>query len=244
MTNNNISLFLFIHYRTKQNMSRYILTISLLLGCILIYGQNGEKLRDHFEENSKHLENYSGLEMGFNITNVLTRFVGNQPGIDAFDFPFLFRYHFKKNALRIGLGASFDRNSFFDPTTATFRETEDRSMQASIGLERSVNIKKRLAFYYGVDFFAASEFESVKTSNFNNSTISKDIIRFGTSPFIGFSYSINHRVRLHTETNISGFYEKTNTTDTLNGVDTPIAETDRLGGKIEPPIALFINLKF
>lgn len=228
-------------------MLKYKLTISFLLVSVLLLGQNdkkSDKLKDVFEDNSTHIQDYKGFELGFNITNVLSRFVGNTPGTDVFDFPILMRYHLEKSAFRLGVGATFSRSNFFDATTATFRETEERSGTLSVGLERYVSLKKRLTFYYGIDVFAATEFESVATSNFSNSIISKDIIRFGGGPFVGLSYSINYRVRLHTEMNIAGFYEQTKTTEIISGNDIPIADTDRYGGQISPPIALYINLKF
>lgn len=225
-------------------MPKYILTISLLLISCLTHAQDDQKLKDHFEEDSFHMLEYRGLELGFNITTVLSRFVGNSPGTDDLDFPFLFRIHGEKSALRIGVGASFNRSSFFDATTITTRETEERNGVLKIGFERNVNIKKRLSFYWGLEAFGGIEYESVVTSNFTNSLIAKDILRLGGGPFLGFSYSINHKVRLHTETNILGFYEKTTTTEVIGGEEEPIAETDGIGGRITPPIALYVNLKF
>jgi len=228
-------------------MHKYKITISLLLISVFLFGQNDKKenkLRDAFEENSTHIQDYKGFELGFNITNVLSRFVGNSSGTDVFDFPILMRYHINNSALRIGVGATFSRSNFFDATTVTFRETEERTGTLSFGIERYVSLKKRLTFYYGVDVFGAIEYESVATSNFSNSIIAKDILRLGGGPFIGLSYSINYRVRLHTEMNISGFYERTETTEIISGNDIPIADTDRFGGQISPPIALYINLKF
>lgn len=228
-------------------MQKYYLLLSFLLISSLGLAQNGEKekkVRNFFDEDSAHLEEYKGLEFGFNITNVLTKFVGNTPGTDVFDFPFLLRYHLNKSAIRVGLGATFNQSSFFDATTVTFRETAERSATLSVGFERYVSLKKRLTFYYGVDVYAATEYESVATSNFSESVIEKDIIRFGGGPFIGLSYSINQRIRLHTETNVSGFFQKTATTEVLAGQDIPIADTDTFGGEIVPPIALYINLKF
>ncbi len=228
-------------------MQKYYLLLSfLLISCLgLAQKEDGEnKIRNFFDENSIHLEEYKGFEFGFNITNVLTKFVGNTPGTDVFDFPFLMRYHLNKSAIRLGIGATFNQSSFFDATTVTFRETAERSATASIGIERYVSLQKRLTFYYGIDVYAATEYESVATSNFSQSVIEKDIIRFGGGPFIGLSYSINQRIRLHTETNLSGFYQRTATTEVLAGMDIPIADTDTIGGEITPPIALYINLKF
>lgn len=224
-------------------MIKYTTLISFLLISVLCYAQNDEKLRDIFDENSTHLEEYKGLELGFNITNVISRFVGNEPGTDAADFPFLMRYHFRKSALRIGAGANFSRSSFFDATTRITRETEERSGVISFGMERHINIKKRMSFYYGIDVFGAIQSESVTTSTSSDSKIAKDITRFGGGPFLGISYSINHRVRFHTETNLAAFYELSQTTEIIGGIDEPIADTDRLGGQITPPIALYINLK-
>lgn len=227
-------------------MLKYNIAISFLLVSLFAFGQNdkGEKIRDIFEENSTHLQEYKGFELGFNVTNVISRFVGNTPGTDAFDFPILMRYHFENSALRIGIGATFNRSSFFDATTATFRETEERSGTLSFGMERYVSLKKRLTFYYGVDIYGAIEYESVNTSNFSTSVIAKDILRLGGGPFVGLSYSINYRVRLHTEMNVSGFYQETKTTEIFDGESIPIADTDQIGGAISPPIALYINLKF
>ena len=225
-------------------MIKHTLIISFLLISLVSFAQNDNKIRDVFDEETNHLESYKGLELGFNVTNVLSRFVGNSPGTDSQDFPFLLRYHMKNSAFRFGIGASFNRSSFFDATTTTFRETEERGGVASIGFERNVNIRKRLSFYYGLDLFAAIEYESVETSNFSNSKLVKDIMRFGAGPFLGLSYSINHRVRLHTETNVAGFYEQTKTIEEVNSLPIPIADTDRISGSISPPIALFINLKF
>lgn len=206
--------------------------------------QEEDKLKRAVEKDNIHPTEYRGLEVGFNVTTVLSRFVGNGSEISAQDFPFLLRIHRDRFAFRIGLGANFKSDSFFDPTTFTNRDTEEKVGVLKIGFERKIDFKKRLSFYYGIDLFAGITQESVRTSNFSSSDFTKDINRFGGGPLFGISYSINERVRLHTETNILAYYQESTTNEIVNGTSIGSVSTDSIRASIDAPISLYINLKF
>lgn len=225
-------------------MIKQILVLALCLFSLQAIAQDGNRLKDAVEEESPNTTKYRGLEIGINATTVLSKFVGNGSGIDAQDFPFLLRIHRDRFAIRLGLGANFKSDSFFDPTTFTNRDTEEKVGVLKVGMERKIDFKKRLSFYYGVDLFGGIIQESVSTSNFSSSDLSKEIYRYGGGPFFGISYSINERVRLHTETNILGYYEQATTTEMIAGTPVSSVSTDSVRASVEAPISLYINLKF
>jgi len=225
-------------------MIKQFLILSFLLTTFSLTAQNKDRIAEKVEEKVKHPIEYRGLELGFNVTTVLSRFVGNGPGVDAQDFPFLIRIHRDRFAFRIGLGANFKSDSFFDPTTFTNRNTEERVGVLKIGVERKIDFKKRLSFYYGLDAFAGVTQEKVTTSNFSNSSLNKDITRYGGGPLFGISYNINERVRLHTETNILGYFQSSTTSESINNEPIINVTTESARVTLEAPISLYINLKF
>ncbi len=228
-------------------MIKQLLLISFILLSSNVFGQQKQektRLGEFLDQETSHPNDYRGLEIGFNVTTVLSRFVGNGPGIDAQDFPFLLRFHRDRFAFRVGLGANFKSDSFFDATTFTNRNTEEKVGVLKVGLERKVDLRYKLSFYYGLDVFGGLIQESVSTSNFSSSDLTKDITRFGGGPFMGISYSINDRVRLHTETNITGFFETATTSEINGGVTISSVTTDSVRAELETPISLYINLKF
>jgi len=216
----------------------------ILLFSFSLSAQNKDRIKEKIEEEVQYPVNYRGLELGFNVTTILSRFVGNGPGIDAQDFPFLIRLHRDRMALRIGLGGNFKSENFFDPTTSTTRTTEERTGVIKLGVERKIDFRKKLSFYYGIDAFAGVTQEKVSTSNFSNSELRKDISIYGGGPLFGISYSINEKVRLHTETNITAIYETATTTDSINNEPVETFTTEGSNLSIEAPISLYINLKF
>jgi len=195
-------------------------------------------------ELSQYPSDYKGIELGFNVTTVLSRFIGNTTGFDSQTFPFLIRFHNKKSAFRIGIGGNFKSDNFFDPTTGTVRDTEERAALLKLGYERKIELERKLTFYYGLDVFAGLVQEKVSTNNFSSTEISKNITRIGGGPLVGISYSVNERVRFHTETNILAFYESSTTNESLNGAQTLTFSNDSFRAVLEAPISLFINLKF
>lgn len=225
-------------------MIKHLLILSLILVSLGLNAQDETKLERKFEEKLSHPNEYRGVELGFNVTTVLSKFVGNGPGIDAQDFPFLIRFHKDRFALRLGLGANFKSDDFFDPTTGTRRETEERVGVIKLGVERKIDFKKRLSFYYGFDAFGGLIQEKVSTVNFSSSQLTKDITRYGGGPLFGISFALNERVRFHTETNILAYYQSSSTTESIDNSPVDVVNTNSVRATLEAPISLYINLKF
>lgn len=208
----------------------------LMLSAVAMMAQEEEKAFEEIE--------LKKLEIGINITSVLKSFVGNDATISSEDFPLLFRLHGNKMAGRLGLGFAVQNTEFFDQITFNTRQSELTSYFVKLGLERKVFQDRRLSFYWGLDLIGIYEVDKVTSPSFDNLQLVKEITTYGISPFLGFSFKLNERIRLHTESSTNLFYETSLIKEIQFDNEEIISEENALFGEIQVPIFLYLNVRF
>lgn len=192
------------------------------------------------QEDSKSLK---GIQIGINVTSVLSSFSGNGNFLAAEDFPLLFRFGKDKTKVRLGLGFVGSSSDFFDPITGAFRESTVQEGFASLGIQYDIFAHEKWELYIGVDGLGKYSQESIKVFDSSNSSITDTDIGIGVAGLIGFSYAITKRVHLTTESQLRGIITNTTIDNRILG-NTFTEKTSEWAIDLVPPIFLYFNFSF
>jgi len=221
---------------TSHNLKTCLLSLLLLGISQLAFSQNDDV--EPFRVKNK-------IDVGLNVTSVLSSFSGNGNLLEPSDLPMLIRFNTKKSTIRLGAGARGSSNDFFDEITQSFRISEEMEFVGKLGIESNILRQKKIDGYIGIDYVGSYKLDKVTVdSPFDNSFIKKSSIGYGLSPFVGIRFYISDRIYLSSEANL--FYqittEKTKQATSTNP-DFPILDINREEFAINPPLYLYINYK-
>lgn len=182
-----------------------------------------------------------GIEIGLNVTSVISSFTGNGNFGPQEDFPIMIRFGKSKPKLRIALGFSGGKNEFFDDITGVIRGSTSQKYHGKIGYEKSMTLDKKWNFYWGLDFVTSLKNESVNINGVPDSFIKSNEIGFGGGPFLGLRYNLSERFYLSTEGSFYAIYSIRTVKDdfVFNDISTNDWELNLL-----PPLFLFLNFSF
>ena len=225
----------------KSTSLNIYLSIILFLG-VAVNLDAQKKSRSNTDENT---ELSSGkIEIGYNVTTVLSHFIGNESLIEASDFPLIVRFRAKKTLFRIGLGVSGNSNEFFDNITGIFRKNDFNETFLKLGFEKEFFKDKKWTGYYGIDLIGNYISDQVTTFGFEQVILNNNTIGVGGGPFLGIKYDINSRIYFHTESTLYFLAKRTTLKQNINGVSTQIQETDNYSASLQSPLSLYLNYKF
>lgn len=216
-------------------MLRLYVSVLLLLLSLVLQGQ---------EESKKPFARHMGkLELGMNVTSVVSSFSGNGSFLEASDLPLLIRIGGRKWQKRIGLGASSNSNSFFDFVSQAERVSKSNELFLKFGFEKIVDQNNRWEIHAGFDIIGSGQYDVVDAVSFNSvSKLEKLVVGAGVSPFFGFKYSITESLYLSTEAALNFLYFRETNDQTLNGM--PIqsnASSDSFDLSMNPPLFLYLT---
>lgn len=190
-------------------------------------------------------ESYEGkLDLGLNLTSVISSFSGNGSVLDAENIPILLRINTSKFRLRLGAGVRSRENSFFDFLTNANRTSLEQSFFGLAGFEVDFLKENRFVGYAGTDLLGQFQKDEVIIDfDAGRNTITNNFLGVGLSPFIGLKYNLGKRVYLSTEANFSILYTRdTNTETDINaGSNSITLEGEQFN--LQPPLFLYLNLK-
>ncbi len=146
------------------------------------------------------------IEVGLNVTSVISSFVGSNDGnIDPGSFPLVVKFAKNNKAWRLGLGIDFKSSE--DNSLVFFGQnrTSTASVFTKVGREWRHQVGKRVLAYYGVDLLAnyASETSDVFTST-DFVALSLTDFGFGGGPIYGLQVALNERILLSFEGSFYG----------------------------------------
>ena len=207
---------------------------------IWMFFQNGS-LHAQSESNTV---TYKGIDVGINMTSVISSFSGNGNVIDASDFPIIFRIGKRKLNLRVGLGAQGGSNETFDNITFSFRQSSFKEAALRLGFEKHLVVENKLNVYWGLDFIGRYKQNQVEIFGNNGSfnVLGDTSIGVGGGPLLGLRYQLSKRVYLSSEATLYGlvnFERYTESGDTPNIV----VNTNSYDFSLQPPVLLYIKYK-
>lgn len=213
------------------------LLVLVLMWMLSVAGQAQEEVREPF---SRHM---GKLELGMNVTSVISSFSGNGTFLEASDLPLLLRIRGRKWQKRIGLGAASNSNSFFDFVSQSERTSKSNELFLKVGLEKIIDQNDRWEVHAGFDFIGSGQYDVVDAISFNSvSKLEKIVIGAGLSPFLGFKYSITESLYLSTEAALNFLFSREMNDQTLNGV--PLnsdGSSDSYDLTMNPPLFLYLT---
>ena len=186
-------------------------------------------------------------DIGLNITNVLTSFIGNSNSNASVEtFPFVAKVNRKKGALRIGVGFNL-KNS--DETLTDVEQVIFNNFQvrARVGYERKKYLGNRFGFFYGIDLVSSmNNEESIFSNDIDITNLSSNTIGVGGGPVYGFEYYINKYIYLGTEGNFYGIYNIKTEKETFkfSPENNATRQTSGFQANISVPIHLYIMVRF
>lgn len=196
-------------------------------------------------QDRKETRHFSKLDIGLNVTSVISSFSGNGNFLEAEDLPFLLRYRTKKSCFRLAAGLSGESTDFFDVVTGAFRESIANNYFGRIGLEYDLLSEGKWDMYIGLDLVGSLVQDEVRISSFSaQNTISQNTLGFGLSPFAGVKFYLGSRVYLGTEANFIFLFQNTTATesDAFTG-ERLVVDTASEQFSLNPPLFLYINYK-
>lgn len=182
------------------------------------------------------------LDLGFNMTSVISSFSGNGNFLEAEDLPFILRLRTKKSCLRLALGITGETTEFIDNITGSFRETSENRYFGRVGFEYDLLREGQWDMYIGLDFVGTYLTNKVLVNG--NNSLSQNIFGAGLSPFAGVKFYLGPKVYLGTEANFTFIFEsRTNAEfDPLSGNRTEV-KTEGEQFSLNPPLFLYVNFK-
>jgi len=203
------------------------------------------------QKDSPYITASNGMDVGINVTSVVTSFTGNETQIQAEDLPIFVRWTRPNSAFRIGLGAKATKREFFDNITFANRDSKDQAYHMKLGLEMHTALDARWQFYYGVD--AVGKYLESQVQIFGGtglSTIKQNVLGLGASTFVGIRYFVGKRFYLSTEANLMFLSNTTSTTEESNNSPFPqppppptSRETNGSEFILSAPIMLYANYR-
>lgn len=200
------------------------------------------------QDSEPYITSSKGLDIGIDVTSVISSFSGNGTTLNAEDLPIFFRFTQQKSAFRIGLGVKGTNSSFFDNVSFAERQSTQQAYFTKLGIEIHAPLDNKWQFYYGIDVIGALVKADVDVFSGNfNSKISQQVIGLGASPFVGIRLFVGNRFYLSTESNLTYLYKLFDTTESftdINGLpDERTSESQASEFSISPPIQLYVNYK-
>lgn len=200
------------------------------------------------QESEPYITSGKGLDIGINVTSVVSSFSGNGSTQDADDLPIVFRFTRQKSAFRIGFGVRGTNSTFFDNVTFAERQSTQQTYHTRFGIEIHADLDNKWQFYYGIDGVGSLTKAEVQAFSGNfNSNIDQKVIGFGASPFVGIRWFMGKRFYLSTESNLTYIYQLFSTTESftdLNGFpDERTTESQGSEFSISPPLQLYVNYR-
>ncbi|WP_235299612.1 hypothetical protein [Portibacter marinus] len=213
---------------------------TFLLFLFLLFLINSVKCQDDFTFPK------SG-DIGLNITNVLSSFIGNSSNQDNIaSYPFVAKLNYGRNAVRFGVGFTFDNSNetFVNIEQFIFNNYQ---LNARVGWERKKYLGNRFGFYYGLDLVTMIKNEETTVSNsIDVTSIRTDTQGLGGGLVYGFEYYINKFMYLGTEGNIYGLYKISKRTESFQFNMDINSERKIIGfeAQITPPVNLYVMVRF
>jgi hypothetical protein len=136
-------------------------------------------------------------EVGLNITNTLTSFVGNGSNATQSD-PYLITLRVGGALKRARLGVNFQINAKSDVSNVTggSTDTKEHLFNFRAGYEQVLPVSKKAAFYWGFDGIISFSYEKIKTNiDFGgNTSLLNRVYGIGTGPVLGMQFRLHPRV--------------------------------------------------
>lgn len=184
------------------------------------------------------------IEVGLNITNVLTSFLGTSSGTVGVD-PYLFSLRVGQPRRHWRFGADFrvrrrtEGDDIFDRLVL-----REYSFAARAGYEWVRPLSSRFFLYFGIDLVTDGSYERVESFTFTiPAVVAEHRTGIGAGPVLGARFQLHPRIALTTESSLYGMYRFGSKLVTAqpDQRDTPISEFS-----LEPvlPTSLFINFLF
>lgn len=189
----------------------------------------------------------SKVDVGLNVTSVISSFTGNGSFLNPSDQPLLLRFNRSRSTIRLGLGARGTSSEFNDFISGSLRTSTEQEFFVKLGLENPIKTGKKVDGYFGFDFVSSFQFDKVRVESFTTTpdvVITKNTVGFGISPFVGIRYFISPRVYLSTEANFLFMYQSTTSKDSgTGGTPGPSVTTNAERFELNPPLFLYFNFK-
>lgn len=185
------------------------------------------------------------LDVGMNVTSVLSSFTGNGSFLEAQDLPLFFRFNKGNSAIRFGLGGRSRSNEFFDNIAFTTRKTNDVNFYSKVGLEKNFEQTNRWCMHGGVDFVGGYSLENASTFVGNNQIeIHRSVVSLGVSPFIGLKFALTPSLYLSADANLTYALNISSDKEFLNGNSSSAMQPRKEEletFEINPPLFLYLN---
>ena len=184
------------------------------------------------------------VDVGINITSILSTFVGNDGQIEATDVPFFIRLG-KKRKFRIGLGARVRSDQSFDVISQATRTVEERSFLTRLGFQSDIYKRKKWGVYWGVDAIGSLTIDQVKSFfGFGSNRIVLQTIGVGAGPFWGLTFNITDRFYLSTEASLYSVLYIVQDKERGIGLGNTSITTYNFDLQAAPPLFLYVNYAF
>lgn len=186
-------------------------------------------------------------DIGLNITNVLSAFLGNNGSeINVNSYPFIAKFNWGRNAIRVGVGFKFDNSDDRLILSEQFI-FNNFQLNSRVGFERKKYLGNRFGFFYGLDFISViRNEESVVSNNIDVTTLISDQLGFGGGPVYGFEYYLNNLMYLGAEGHFYGLYSLTrsSTEFEFNPDINTMRETRAFDARLTAPVSLYLMVRF
>ena len=193
---------------------------------------------------SQQREKSRTIDVGLNVTSVISSFSGNGDFLSADNYPILIRKRNERFDLRIAAGIESKNNEFFDGITSSLRESSEQGYFMKVGMETILLDEDKWQSYIGFDIVGSFERDKVDIVDFIEpvNVIKQSVIGVGLSPFFGLAYKLSDRVYLSAEANFSFLYssETTEETNPFTGTITKRTLTNERF-ELQPPLFLYLN---
>jgi hypothetical protein len=186
-------------------------------------------------------------DLGLNITNVLSSFIGNSNGdLDIESFPFMVKINRKNNAIRFGLGLNLVNSNELLTDVEQFI-LNNFQISGRVGFERKKYIGNKFGFFYGLDVISTfRNEESTFSNNVDITNIIENTLGFGGGPVYGFEYYLNKFMYLGAEGSFYGIYTSANRKEIFEFNPTINSErqTSGFNARLTAPTRLYIMVRF
>jgi len=195
------------------------------------------------KDNRENPDRFHGkLDVGLNVTSVISSFSGNGNFLEPENLPFLLRFG-KKSNVRLGFGLQGSSDDFFDDITGSFRESSEQEVFVKLGFQNSMLVEGKWDFYVGADVLGQYLNDEVTINGqVDAAKISQRTIGMGVSPFAGIKFYLGQRIYLSTEANFTFLYaQKTLSESDPFGPGQIVVKTNAEAFSVSPPLFLYLN---